>query len=84
MLSASTLSSNASDAFSTNSGAQTPISPYSTNSTPKVPGGSANPLTELIETEKSYMETLKIIDMVTCFLFSYSQSSIDRTVLCIR
>ncbi|KAG2224368.1 hypothetical protein INT45_006768 [Circinella minor] len=80
MLSASTLSSNASDAFSTNSGAQTPISPYSTNSTPKVPGGSANPLTELIETEKNYMETLKIIDMQLAPLWT-NQSIIDFTEL---
>ncbi|KAI9316279.1 hypothetical protein BX666DRAFT_1949065 [Dichotomocladium elegans] len=57
MLSASTLSSNASTAFSAGTSA---TSPYSAHSTPKSSGH--NPLTELIDTEKSYMETLKIID----------------------
>ncbi|KAI9260697.1 hypothetical protein BDA99DRAFT_512893 [Phascolomyces articulosus] len=81
MLSASTLASNASDAFSTNSGAQTPLSPYSNDSTPKVQGGgAANPLTDLIETEKSYMETLKIIEIQLAPLWT-NQSITDFTEL---
>ncbi|KAI8149302.1 hypothetical protein BJV82DRAFT_573656 [Fennellomyces sp. T-0311] len=78
MLSASTLSSNASDAFSTNTAATTPVSPYSVGSTPKVPGN--NPLTELIETEKSYMETLKIIDIQLAPLWT-DQSASDFSEL---
>ncbi|KAI9493821.1 hypothetical protein BDB00DRAFT_821726 [Zychaea mexicana] len=78
MLSASTLASNASDAFSTNSGATTPLSPYSTDSTPKNSGN--NPLAELIETEKSYMETLKIIDIQLAPLWT-DQSITDFTEL---
>lgn len=60
MLSASTISSSSSSAFSTNAGVSTPSSQYSTDS--RRAGG--NPLTELIDTEQSFMETLKMIDSV--------------------
>lgn len=58
MLSASTISSSSSSAFSANAGASTPSSQYSADS--RRAGG--NPLTELIDTEQSFMETLKMID----------------------
>ncbi|KAK4520351.1 uncharacterized protein ATC70_008485 [Mucor velutinosus] len=64
MLSASTFASSSSatssaSAFSASPGLSTPSSQYSHDSTRK---GSGNPLTELIETEQAYMETLKMID----------------------
>lgn len=58
MLSASTISSSSS-AYSSNAGMSTP-SQYSSDSR----RGNGNPLTELIETEQSYIETLKMIDSV--------------------
>lgn len=64
MLSASTISSSSSSAFSSSASASTPSSQYSTDSRK----GNGNPLTELIETEQSYMETLKMIDSV-CISF---------------
>lgn len=68
MLSASTISSNSPEAFSPRTASSTPLSQYSNSSTPKTAG---NPLTELIETEKSYMETLKIIDSVRELISSF-------------
>ncbi|EPB86588.1 hypothetical protein HMPREF1544_06662 [Mucor circinelloides 1006PhL] len=63
MLSASTFASSSSTssagAFSASPGLSTPSSQYSHDSARK---GSGNPLTELIETEQAYMETLKMID----------------------
>ncbi|KAG0173624.1 hypothetical protein DFQ28_011116 [Apophysomyces sp. BC1034] len=59
MLSASTVSSVSSSAFSVSPATSTPSSQYTTDSARKQP---SNPLTELIETEKVYQETLKIID----------------------
>ncbi|KAI8642061.1 hypothetical protein BD408DRAFT_417017 [Parasitella parasitica] len=62
MLSASTYSSSpvsASSAFPASPGLSTPSSQYSTESGIKRGG---NPLTELIDTEQAYMETLKMID----------------------
>ncbi|GAA5816098.1 hypothetical protein MFLAVUS_009620 [Mucor flavus] len=56
MLSASTISSSSS-AYSSNAGMSTP-SQHSSDSR----RGNGNPLTELIETEQSYIETLKMID----------------------
>ncbi|GAA5803385.1 hypothetical protein HPULCUR_008864 [Helicostylum pulchrum] len=56
MLSASTISSSSS-AYSSNAGMSTP-SQYSSDSR----RGNGNPLTELIGTEQSYIETLKMID----------------------
>lgn len=72
MLSASTISSSSSSAFSTNNagggggggGFSTPSSLYSQNDNTRKPLGGGNPLTELIETEQSFMETLKMIDSV--------------------
>jgi len=66
MLSASTFASSSSTssagAFSASPGLSTPSSQYSHDSARK---GSGNPLTELIETEQAYMETLKMIDSVS-------------------
>ncbi|KAF7729464.1 hypothetical protein EC973_004444 [Apophysomyces ossiformis] len=59
MLSASTVSSVSSSAFSVSPAGSTPSSQYTADSARKPP---SNPLTELIETEKAYQETLKIID----------------------
>ncbi|CDH49054.1 related to gef1 protein [Lichtheimia corymbifera JMRC:FSU:9682] len=70
MLSASTLSSNASDAFSTTTSTTTPASPYP----PTQNASGHNPLTELIETEKNYMDTLKIIDTQLAPLWSAQQA----------
>ncbi|KAI8990965.1 hypothetical protein BDF20DRAFT_908789 [Mycotypha africana] len=61
MLSASTLSSAHSSAFSANSGILTPYSQYS-SSNDSAKKSNGNPLTELIETEQSFIENLKIID----------------------
>lgn len=58
MLSASTISSSSSSAFSSSQGISTPSSQYSNDSRK----ANSNPLTELIFTEQSYMETLKMID----------------------
>lgn len=63
MLSASTISSSSSSAF-TSPGVSTPSSQYSTDSRKT----NGNPLTELIETEQSFMETLKMIDSVCIYL----------------
>lgn len=71
MLSASTFSSSAassSSAFSASPGLSTPSSQYSADSGRK---GSGNPLTELIETEQAYMETLKMIDSVSSYSVNY-------------
>ncbi|GAN01510.1 hypothetical protein MAM1_0008d00943 [Mucor ambiguus] len=64
MLSASTFASSSSatssaGGFSASPGLSTPSSQYSHESARK---GSGNPLTELIEAEQAYMETLKMID----------------------
>ncbi|KAL9555772.1 hypothetical protein MBANPS3_002211 [Mucor bainieri] len=67
MLSASTFASSTSSAtssagaFSASPALSTPSSQYSHDSARKGSGGG-NPLTELIETEQAYMETLKMID----------------------
>lgn len=69
MLSASTFASSSSSAtssagaFSASPGLSTPSSQYSHDSAGRK--GSGNPLTELIETEQAYMETLKMIDSVS-------------------
>ncbi|KAI9486260.1 MAG: hypothetical protein EXX96DRAFT_548348 [Benjaminiella poitrasii] len=64
MLSASTVSSSvSSNAFSSASpGLSTPSSQYSNDSSSNKRKGNNNPLIELIETEQSYMETLRMID----------------------
>lgn len=61
MFSESTISS--SNAFNSSENASTPSSQFLANSR-KAQG---NPLTELIETEQSYIETLKMIDSVCIF-----------------
>jgi hypothetical protein len=61
MLSASTINSASSSAFSSGPGLSTPSSQYSHDARKN----NSNPLTELIETEENYMETLKMIDSVS-------------------
>lgn len=63
MFSESTISSSSSNAFISGEDASTSSSQFLANSR-KAQG---NPLTELIETEQSYIETLKMIDSVCIF-----------------
>lgn len=66
MISASTIASGSSAGFSGVGSASTPQSSYTPSSGKPTSGNpSGNPLKDLIETEKEYLDTLKIITTVT-------------------
>jgi hypothetical protein len=65
MISASTIASGSSSGFSAMGSASTPQSSYTPSSAkPSSGNSSGNPLKDLIETEKEYLDTLKIITTV--------------------
>lgn len=65
MISASTIASGSSSGFSAMGSASTPQSSYTPSSAKPTSGNSSgNPLKDLIETEKEYLDTLKIITTV--------------------
>lgn len=80
MLSASTITSSSSSAFSLSPASSTPSSQYSAGSGMKP---SRNPLTDLLEAETSYLDTLKIIDsqIAPLWMKQMSQAAPDFTEL---
>lgn len=71
MISASTIASGTSSSFSTMGSATTPQSSYTPSSAKPSSGNpSGNPLKDLIETEREYLDTLKILTNVNIFLFA--------------
>jgi hypothetical protein len=70
MISASTIASGTSSGFSAMGSATTPQSSYTPSSgKPSSANPSGNPLKDLIETEKEYLDTLKILTSVNFILF---------------
>jgi hypothetical protein len=70
MISASTIASGTSSGFSAMGSATTPQSSYTPSSgKPSSDNPSGNPLKDLIETEKEYLDTLKILTSVNFILF---------------
>ncbi|CAO3676192.1 unnamed protein product [Umbelopsis ramanniana] len=82
MISASTIASGSSSAFSAMGSASTPQSSYTPSSAKPTSGNSSgNPLKDLIETEKEYLDTLKIITTQIAPIWSNDQRSTDFTEL---
>jgi len=82
MISASTIASGSSAGFSGVGSASTPQSSYTPSSGKPTSGNpSGNPLKDLIETEKEYLDTLKIITTQIAPIWSNDQRSTDFTEL---
>ncbi|KAG2188363.1 hypothetical protein INT44_001116 [Umbelopsis vinacea] len=82
MISASTIASGSTSGFSALGSASTPQSSYTPSSAkPTSANSSGNPLKDLIETEKEYLDTLKIITTQIAPIWSNDQRSTDFTEL---